>query len=69
MQRNIEDARDLTDDQRLRAIAQILAAGILRLHSRAALPLAQASGPKKPADSSLNDLEVSAEVRLSGHQS
>jgi hypothetical protein len=67
MQRNLNEVGLLTDEQRLREIAGILAAGILRLHSRTALPPGQTPGPKKPADSSLNDLEVPSETRLIGH--
>jgi len=38
MQWNLKEIGLLTDDQRLREIARIFAAGILRLHARAALP-------------------------------
>ncbi len=71
MQLNLEEIGELTDDQRCREIAGILAAGILRLRSRAALPTAVTAPAalEKPADSAANCLEVPAETRLSGHQS
>jgi hypothetical protein len=37
MYRNHEESDTLTPDERLRAIAKILAVGVLRLHARAAL--------------------------------
>ena len=69
MQRNLEEVDELTDDRRRREIARILAAGILRLRSRAALTTAATASatPEKPADSSSNGLEVSGETRLSVH--
>jgi hypothetical protein len=51
-------------DERLREIAAILAAGILRLHARAALPT-----PEKPETPPQNCLEVRAETVLSVHTS
>jgi hypothetical protein len=59
----------LTDADRLRGIADLLAAGILRLRCRAALhsPPAIPPGPEIPPKNSLNDLELSRETRLSGH--
>jgi hypothetical protein len=67
MRQHIDDAGILTDDDRLREIAGLLAAGILRLRCRAALGAGPASGPgpRNPPDSSLNCLEVSRETRLS----
>jgi hypothetical protein len=53
------------DDGRLREIARILAAGILRLRNRAALPVPE--NPGKQAESSPNGLEVIGETRLSVH--
>ena len=66
MQRN---AGTMTADQRRREVARILAAGILRLHARAALPAepGELSSPKNPADSGQDGLEVSQETVLSGH--
>ena len=59
----------LKDDQRLREVACILAAGILRLRARLALPAANAqlSGPQILLESGPNSLEVPREVRLSVH--
>jgi len=69
MQRNFVEVSDLTPDQRRREIARILADGIVRLRSRAALPTAVTAPPasEKPAASSPNCLEVSGETRLSVH--
>jgi hypothetical protein len=70
MQQHHDDHRNLLpEDQRCREIADILAAGILRLRSRAALPTAvtASAAPEKPADSSPNGLEVPDKTRLSGH--
>jgi hypothetical protein len=70
----------MTADERLREVASILAAGILRLHSRAALPadpltlrpLPQGEGwgegsPKSLPESGPDRLEVPAETVLSVH--
>jgi hypothetical protein len=68
MHRTSTEACDLTaDDDRLREIAGILAAGILRLRCRAALPRTPdtTAGPKNLPDSSLNRLELPRESRLS----
>jgi hypothetical protein len=55
-----------TPDQRLRAIARIFAAGILRLRARAARPsTTQLSTPKILPESGVNCLEVLGETRLS----
>jgi hypothetical protein len=58
-----------TPDQQLRALARILAAGVLRLRARAALPPAatQPSGPQILAETGRNNLEVPVETRLSVH--
>jgi hypothetical protein len=55
-------------NERLRDIAAILAEGVLRLHSRAALVATgdQASGAENSPNSSLNCLELPSESRLSG---
>ena len=50
-------------DERLPAVAAILAIGILRLRNRAALPTEMV--PTEPAQSSSDGLEVSLETRLS----
>jgi hypothetical protein len=69
MQRNAEPDGTMTADQRRREVARILAAGVLRLHARAALPPDQdgVSGPENPAESSQDCLEVSLETVLSVH--
>lgn len=62
-----DDPAAMTADERLREVARILAAGILRLRSRAALPddPAQHSGPKNPLDSGPGCLELPDETVLS----
>jgi hypothetical protein len=65
MQRGSEEVTTLTADQRRREVAGILAAGILRLRSRAALLVQTAL--EKPENSAPNCLEVPDETRLSGH--
>jgi hypothetical protein len=59
----------LTVDERLHAIARILAGGILRLHARAALPAStgDAAAPNQETNSSSNCLDVPGETRLSDH--
>jgi hypothetical protein len=59
----------LTAAQRCREVAGILAAGVLRLRSRAALPAVSrpCSDPENLLDSVPNCLEVSAETVLSVH--
>lgn len=59
-----ETAR-LTPDERLREVATILAAGVLRLRQRAALPTDDAQ--KKPSELSAAGLEVPGETVLSVH--
>jgi hypothetical protein len=54
----------LTPDERLSEVAAILAAGILRLHARAALAGADAAR-KETSDSPASCLDVSAETALS----
>ncbi len=58
-----------TDADRLREIADLLAAGILRLRCRAALLSQKATAPhaENPPENSLNGLELSRETRLSVH--
>jgi hypothetical protein len=55
----------LTPDERRRAVARILAAGVLRLRERAAL--AAPAAPKILSESGPNCLEVLPETRLSVH--
>ena len=57
------------DQARLREVARILAAGVLRLHARVALPAdtGEVSSPKNPAKSSEDCLEVPRETVLSVH--
>ncbi len=57
------DPDSMTPEQRLAEIAQILAAGIFRMHQRAALP-----APEFPSDSVLNRLADGGETRLHGHR-
>ena len=67
--RPIDDSPTLAPDVRRDELAGIFAAGILRLHGRAALPdeLQQISSPAVPKDSGLLRLEVSPETVLSVH--
>lgn len=69
MLQNTDDIEMLTDADRLREVAGLLAAGVLRLRSRAALPFESASSDelKNLPKSSPNCLELSPETRLSGH--
>ncbi len=64
-----DDPAAMTANDRLRQVASILASGILRLRSRAALPddPAQHSGPKNLPESGQDRLEVPAETVLSVH--
>ena len=56
----------LTPAQRRQEIARLLAAGVRRLHARAALPPAtQLPAPKNLPESGGTGLEVRAETRLS----
>jgi hypothetical protein len=63
------DPARMTAGERLREVAAILAAGVLRLRSRAALPADsdEHCGPKNPLESGQDCLEVSAETVLSVH--
>lgn len=63
---NCANAARLLPDERLREVAAILAAGILRLHQRAALPPEVA--PNKLAELPAAGLEVSDETVLSVHR-
>ena len=62
----LEDPSELTPQQRRREIAEILAAGVLRLRKlRMLAPGQPSSTPKTVADSSTDRLEVSDETVLS----
>jgi len=65
--RPFDDSFSMTPDQRRAAIARILAAGIHRLHTRAALSLASESSPatEKAGNSGYPGLEVPDETVLS----
>jgi hypothetical protein len=68
MHRNIDEVNTLTDDQRLREIARILARGVLRLRARVALPPAvHLPCPQILPESGPNCLEVPPETVLSVH--
>jgi hypothetical protein len=64
--RSFGDPSSLTPDERFSEVARILAAGILRLHARAALSGSN-PGPEKSPDSAPAGLEVSEETVLSVH--
>jgi len=62
----LEDPSELTPQQRRREVAEILAAGVLRLRKLRMLASGQpTSPPKTVADSSTGRLEVSDETVLS----
>ncbi|GIW90165.1 MAG: hypothetical protein KatS3mg109_0597 [Pirellulaceae bacterium] len=62
------DPSHMAADERLHEVAGILAAGVLRLHSRMALPAhAQDSGPEKPPEPGKDCLEVPGKTVLSVH--
>ena len=69
MRPNPDQGSTVTADQRFCEIARLLAAGVLRLHARAALPPdpGELSSPKNRANSSQDCLEVSCETVLSVH--
>ncbi len=58
---------NMSDNDRLREIARILASGILRLRSRAALSIEPRYDTNKSLKSGQDCLEVSAEAVLSVH--
>ncbi len=66
--RPIDDA-PLSPDQRCAEVAKLLAAGVLRLHTPAALPANSAPRPARenPAKSAAPGLEVPDETVLSVH--
>ena len=61
-----DDPAAMTAHERLREVATIFAAGILRLHSRAALP-SEHPDPVNPSESAQDCLAVSAKTVLSVH--
>ena len=63
--RPIDDPTPLTPDQRREEVANILAAGVLRLHARAAL--SPGGAPEKSSKLVPGRLEVSDETVLSVH--
>ena len=67
--RSIDDPALLTPDQRLAEVASILAAGVLRLHTRAAIPDTpeQLLAPGNLGKSDSPGLEVPGETVLSVH--
>ena len=62
--RSFDDSASLTSDERLHEVAGILAAGVLRLHARAAIP-DDDSGRKLSPDSGPAGREVHEESVLS----
>ena len=62
--RSIDDPASLAPDARRSEVASILAAGILRLHARVAIP-ADVPAPEISPDSATTCLEVPAETVLS----
>jgi hypothetical protein len=68
MCRTTDEGGNLTDDQRFREIARILAGGVLRLRARVALPPAVPPPvPQILPESGPNCLEVPPETVLSVH--
>jgi hypothetical protein len=59
--RPFDDPRPLTPDQRLCALAHVLAAAVLRLHGRPTPPVENLD------NSGANCLELAAKLRLSVH--
>ena len=64
--RPMDDPSFLTPDERLSEVASILAAAVLRLRVRAALP-GDEPGPENPPDSWPTCLEVPVNTVLSVH--
>jgi hypothetical protein len=64
-----DDPELLTAAERLQSVARILAAGVLRLHARAALTVESGAhcGPPNPSESGQDCLELPAETGLSEH--
>ena len=67
--RPIDNSSVLTPDERRAELAGILAAGVLRLHPRAALPadLGDPSASENSLECGVSCLEVPAETVLSVH--
>jgi hypothetical protein len=61
------DPGNMTAEQRIEEISAILAAGVLRLRARTALPASPAPSEISP-DSTQNSLDVSPRKRLHGHR-
>jgi hypothetical protein len=61
--KDLNDAADMTPDERMEEVASLLATGILRLRRRSALPAA--SDLKILPESLPDGLEVPVETRLS----
>ena len=64
--RSVDDPSVLTPDERFSEVASILAAGVLRLHARAALSVSNA-GREKSLDSGPAGLDVPEKTVLSVH--
>jgi hypothetical protein len=64
-----DDPTALTPQQRCRALAALLARGLLRLHERRLFPATPAGppGPENPPESVANCLELPAKTVLSVH--
>lgn len=62
--RSFDDPATMTPDERLSEVASILAAGVLRLHARAALSC-DYPAPEKSQNSAPPGLELSDETVLS----
>jgi hypothetical protein len=63
------DPATLTADERLRQVAALLAAGVLRLRDRAALPAdpGEHPAPENPQENGQDSLEVLAHAVLTVH--
>jgi hypothetical protein len=68
MRPELDPARQ-TPEERLRDIAAVIAAGLLRLRDRTALPTESPShlAPEKPGKVSTQGLEVSADTSVTVH--
>jgi hypothetical protein len=66
--RDNREVASMTPDRRRDAIVRILAAGVLRLHTRAALTVTTTS-PENPVKSAPNCLELGGDSRLTVHGS
>jgi hypothetical protein len=69
MLRDPEEASALTPDQRMGAVARILAGAVLRLRARAALPSAtELPAPRILLENAANPLELSGQAPLNVHR-